>query len=118
MPHPCPSDRRIDDPRRPERRIDHPHQTDRGSTTFGSLGIVEMKCGRRCERKDSGSPGRVERAGGLRPARTPGVPVVPGSRISDRVDNRGMRDGGGGLEGEGEGRRWGGGGRGAAGRSR
>ncbi len=67
---------------------------------------------------DAGSPGRIEGARpppGREDRGFPSVPVFgfPAGWIIGR-----MRDGGGGFEAEGEGRREGSGGRGAAGRSR
>ena len=73
---------------------------------------------RKRERVDVGSPGRVEGARPLPSREDRGFPSVPVPGFPTGWIIGGMRDGGGGFEEEGEGRRWGGGDRGAARRSR
>ena len=73
---------------------------------------------RKRERVEAGSPGRVE---GARPPwsrEDRGFPSVPVPGFPTGWIIGGMRDGGGGFEGAGEGRRWGAGVPGAPGRSR
>ena len=73
---------------------------------------------RKRERVDAGSPGRVEGARPPPSREDRGFSSVPVPGFPAGWIIGGMRDGGGGFEGEGEGCRWGVGGRGAAGRNR